>query len=76
MTRVTIHVAKTTLSKLIEKAAAGEDIVIARGSEPVVRLVPVGQRRPGRKFGALKGVLVVPDSFFEPLPKRELAAWK
>ncbi|MEK7403259.1 MAG: type II toxin-antitoxin system prevent-host-death family antitoxin [Gemmatimonadota bacterium] len=76
MTRVTIHVAKTTLSRLIEKAVAGGDVVIARGSEPVVRLVPVDQRRPRRRFGALKGVVVVPGSFFEPLPKRELDAWK
>jgi len=76
MTRVTIHVAKTTLSKLIEKACAGDEVVIARGSKPVVRLVPVDQRHPQRKFGALKGAVVVPDSFFEPLSKRELANWK
>jgi len=36
----------------------------------------VGRGRPQRKFGALKGAVVVPDSFFEPLPKRELAGWK
>ena len=40
MTRVTIHVAKTTLSKLIALAVAGEDVVISRGATPVVRLVP------------------------------------
>ena len=76
MTRVTVHVAKTTLSKLIEKASAGEEVVIARGSEPVVRLVPVGNGPSQRKFRALKGAVVVPDSFFDPLPKRELAHWK
>jgi len=76
MTRVTIHVAKTTLSKLIELASAGEDVVISRGSLPVVRLVPVNQRSPKRAFGALKGSVQVPKSFFEPLSKRELAGWE
>jgi prevent-host-death family protein len=73
---VTVHAAKTNLSKLIERACAGEEIVIARGSEPVVRLVPVHRRAPQRRFGALKGRLTVPDSFFEPLPEDEQAAWE
>jgi len=76
MTTVTIHVAKTNLSKLIEKACAGEDVVIARGPEPVVRLVPVEQRPPKRQFGALKGKLKVSPAFFEPLPPDELAGWE
>jgi prevent-host-death family protein len=76
MTVVTIHVAKTNLSKLIEQACAGHEIVIARGSEPVVKLVPVEQRAPKRQFGALKGKLSVPSSFFEPLPSEELTAWE
>ena len=76
MTRVTIHVAKTTLSKLIALAAAGEDVVISRGSTPVVRLVSVDQRSPRRKFGALKGAVAVTAAFFEPLPKRELSGWE
>ena len=76
MTTVTIHVAKTNLSKLIEQACAGEDVVIARGSEPMVKLVPVEQQPAKRQFGALKGKLTVPPSFFEPLPPDELAAWE
>lgn len=43
MTQVNIHTAKTQLSKLIEVALAGEDVVIAKGSQPVVRLVPIPQ---------------------------------
>ena len=71
MTIVTVHAAKTNLSKLIEKACAGEEIVIARGSKPVVKLVPVDQSAPKRQFGALKGKLRVPSSFFEPLPPED-----
>ena len=73
---VTIHAAKTNLSRLIEQACAGEDIIIARGSEPVVRLVPVGHEEPVRKFGSLKGTLTVSDAFFEPLPDEELGRWE
>ena len=72
---VTIHAAKTNLSKLIEQACAGEEIVIARGSEPVVKLVPVAPPAPQRKPGTLKGKITVPDSFFDPLPDDELEAW-
>jgi prevent-host-death family protein len=77
MATVTIHQAKTQLSKLIARAQAGEEIVIARGKEPVVRLAPVagGKRRP--TFGALKGKLNIPDEFFfDPLPEDELKLWE
>lgn len=73
---VTIHAAKTHLSRLIERACAGEEVVIARGSRPVVRLVPVTQHAPRRQFGALKGSLRVGDDFFKPLPRDELDAWE
>lgn len=71
---VDVHAAKTNLSRLIERACSGEEVVIARGSKPVVRLVPVEE--PTRRFGALKGKLVLPDSFFDPLPDEELDAWE
>jgi antitoxin (DNA-binding transcriptional repressor) of toxin-antitoxin stability system len=72
---VNVHAAKTQLSKLIEAALAGEEVVIARGSEAVVKLVPVETVEPRRVFGALKGEMVVPDAFFDPLPDDGLAAW-
>lgn len=72
---VNVHAAKTNLSRLIEQALLGEDVVIARDSKPVVRLVPIARVAPKRKFGTLKNKLVVPDSFFEPLPEEELKAW-
>ena len=52
MSIVTIHKAKTNLSRLIEKASAGEEVIIARGSKPVARLVAVGEVKGKRKPGA------------------------
>ena len=76
MTQTTIHAAKTHLSKLIKRACAGEDIIIARGKEPMVRSVPVDAPKPKRAFGAMRGKVWVDDSFFDPLPQDELDAWK
>jgi prevent-host-death family protein len=76
MKTVGIHEAKTSLSKLIEKACRGEEIIIARGKDPVVRLVPIGGPKGTRKLGILKGKLVVGPEFFEPLPPDELARWE
>ncbi len=73
MATVTIHAAKTNLSKLIARAEAGEEIVIARGKEPVVRLTPVTEKPLKRKAGVLKGKLSIPDAFFfDSLPEEEL----
>ena len=75
MTLTTIHTAKTHLSRLIQQACNGEDIVIARGKTPLVHLVPVDAPEQGRRFGALSGKARVDDAFFEPLPVDELDAW-
>jgi prevent-host-death family protein len=76
METVTIHKAKTELSRLIEKACRGEEIVIARGKKPVVRLVAIEDPQGQRKPGALRGKLKVGPEFFEPLPSEELDAWE
>lgn len=73
---VNVHAAKTNLSRLIERAVAGEEIVIARNNEPVVRLVPVGQVQPRRQPGSLRGVVEIGPEFFEPLPADELEGWE
>ena len=75
MTTFTIHVAKTNLSKLIARAEAGEEIVLARGKQPVVKLVPVAPK-PKRMFGRLKGKIRIGPEFFEPLPEEELKLWE
>jgi prevent-host-death family protein len=73
---VTVHEAKTCLSRLLERVENGEEVVIVRGRKPVARLVPVGrQPRGGRRFGALKGQVSVGPEFFEPLPEAELKRW-
>ena len=74
--KVTIHAAKTTLSQLIERAHAGEEIVIARGDIPVARLVPMLGQVPERRPGTLRGLVKIPKAFFEPLPAEELEAWE
>ena len=70
-----VHEAKTHLSKLIARALAGEDVTIARGDTPVIKLVPIGAK-PKREFGSLRGVIKLDDSFFDPLPEEELRAWE
>lgn len=72
MPTITIHKAKTNLSRLIKKACEGEDIVIARGSEPVVRLVPIADTRGDRKPGAWKGKISYTPDAFDPLTDQEL----
>lgn len=76
-----MHEAKTQFSKLVDRALAGEDIVVAKAGKPAVRLVPVSddakeRRRSG--FGILKGLVPpIPESFFfDPLPEEELRLWE
>ena len=76
MATITIHKAKTQLSRLIEKACRGEEVIIARGKQPVVRLVAIEEKRAERKPGAWKGKIKVGPDFFEPLPPEELEAWE
>ncbi len=71
---ISIHAAKTHLSRLIARAEAGEEIIIARGRKPVVKLValaPKAKRVPGR----WKGKFTVGPEFFEPMSEEELALW-
>jgi len=71
----TVHDAKTNLSRLIEEACNGTDVIIARGKQPVVRLVPLAKSRKRRVPGRLKGKIRIFRSFFKPMSKAELAEW-
>lgn len=73
---ITIHEAKTNLSRLIKKAAAGEEIIIARGDKPVARLLAFGEVKGKRQPGSLKGKLYVGPEFFAPLSAEELGTWE
>lgn len=73
---VKMHEAKSQLSKLVEAANAGEEVIIARGDKPVARIVPITPvTLPPRQPGLLKGKIAFDDSFFDPLPDDELTAW-
>jgi prevent-host-death family protein len=72
--QVTIHEAKTNLSKLLEAVARGEQVIIARGTEPIAELVPF--KRPKIRFGLLAHVAPPPEDFFDPLTGEELARWE
>jgi len=74
MTQFNIHSAKTNLSKLIEAALAGDEVVIAKGSKPVVRLVPIPDE--GFKLGMLKEKLGTTPDFVAPMSDDDLDAWE
>ena len=72
MAIVNMHDAKTNLSRLVDRALAGEEVIIAKAGKPVVRIIPVealAPRRPGLAEGR------VTEEFFEPLSPEELEAW-
>jgi prevent-host-death family protein len=68
---VNVHEAKTTLSELLKKVEAGEEIIIARAGKPIARLVPAAKTTK-RVFGFDKADWTVPDDFNEPLPNELL----
>jgi prevent-host-death family protein len=70
---VNVHEAKTHLSRLLEKAHAGEEIILAKAGKPYARLMPLEkmeERQPGRYPHT------IPDSFFDQLPEDELEMWE
>ena len=75
---VNIHAAKTHLSRLVDAAAAGEEILIARAGRPIARLVPLVDREvpSRRRLGRLAGRLTVPADFDAPLPDDVLAGFE
>ena len=72
MTAIGVYDARASLSRLIDRALAGEEVVITRKGKPVVKLTPVQTVQQPRQLGALKGMFEIPDSFFDPLPDEVL----
>ena len=66
---VNIHQAKTHLSRLLERVAMGEEVIIAKAGKPVAKLVAIPSERPRFRLGSARGEFVVPDDFNDPLPK-------
>lgn len=75
MTKVNIHQAKTQFSRLVELAANGEEIIIAKSGQPVARLVPYRAKGAARRPGAMRGKIRIKKNFDEPLPKELLASF-
>lgn len=71
----TVHEAKTNLSKLLRKAAKGEEVVIARGKHPVAKLVAISPPKRKRTPGRFKGKIWYTADAFKPMSKKELAEW-
>jgi len=68
MLTVNIHDAKTQFSRLVDAAAGGEEIIIAKAGKPTARLVAMERMKVTRRFGALKGQIRIADDFDAPLP--------
>lgn len=73
---VNIYDAKARLSQLIEKAAAGEDVVLSRNGKPVARITQLRTGSRSVKFGVLKGQIRIAHDFDAPLPDDVLAAFE
>lgn len=71
---VNVHEAKTHLSRLMERAHAGEEIILAKAGKPYAKLVPLSHGKPRRQPGRLKGAIT--EVFFEPLPAEERRLWE
>ena len=76
MRTVNIHAAKTQLSRLVDAAAAGEEIIIAKSGKPMARLGPLVEAQKKRRLGVLAGKLRVPEDFDAPLPDEVIEAFE
>ena len=73
MDTVNIYDAKTRFSQLIDKAAAGEDVIVSRNGKPLVRITRLDEPARRIKYGVLKGKIKVAKDFDAPLPANVLA---
>lgn len=71
----TVHQAKTNLSKLLEEAESGKEVIIARGRTPVAKLIAIGSAQKKRTPGRYKHLITIHPSFYEPMTEDELKDW-
>jgi prevent-host-death family protein len=76
MDSVNIYDAKTRLSQLVDKAAAGEDVILSRNGKPLVRITALTPPKRRVKYGVLKGKFKIPADFDDPLPANVLAEFE
>jgi prevent-host-death family protein len=74
--QVNVYEAKTHLSRLLDEAAGGEEIVIARNGRPIAKLTAIERAREPRKPGGLEGKIWISDDFDDPLPDDIQAAFE
>lgn len=75
MNVIALAEAKAKLSELVDNAQDGVETVISKHGRPVAKVVPIGHKQP-RRFGSLKGTLIVPDDFDAPLSDEELSLFE
>jgi prevent-host-death family protein len=75
LTTINVHAAKTQFSRLLERVAQGEEVVIAKAGKPVARLVPVERPASPRRPGSARGLGRVGEDFDAPMPDEFLAAF-
>lgn len=73
---INIHDAKTNFSRLVDAAAGGEEIIIAKAGKPTARLMPMQQKKNKRIFGSLKGKVRIAEDFDAPLSEEEIALFE
>ena len=73
---VNIYEAKTHLSKLVDQAAAGKDVIIGRSGKPIARITHLASKKSPIRFGVLKGKIKVAADFDAPLPDAVLAGFE
>lgn len=73
---VNIHEAKTHLSRLVDEAAAGAEVIIAKAGKPMARLSPLNKPVRRKRLGLLKGKIKIAVDFNEPLPDHVLASFE
>ena len=76
MRQVNLHEAKTHLSRLVEDAAAGEEIIIAKAGKPIAKLTPITAPSGQRQLGSMRGKIWIAPDFDDPLPPTVLAGFQ
>jgi len=76
METINLYEAKTNLSQLVDRAAGGEEIIIAKAGRPLARLVPLAKRTEPRPLGLFRGQATIGDDFDAPLPEAMAAGFR
>jgi len=76
MALINIYEAKTHLSRLVDQASTGTDVIIGRSGKPLARITQLNPEKPLVQFGVLKGKVKIADDFDAPLPEKLIATFE